>query len=251
MPSNATFRAEPRWRIISPRPPGFTLIELLVVIAIIAVLAALLLPVLGRAKEKARRAMCLNQEKQMALAFQMYADEHEDLMPAQAGNGVNRFADSNSPPNFLRALIPYVGNLEGGKSFGCPTAKRRDVNPAETPDLFNDSNYMGNAAVLGRARSSILSPASVVVVQEDFWRRNVAWLRPGLEGTRFSYWHFYYPLEKQEQYTSLHDDGGNLLFLDGHSEYRKGRTLRSGDFGLTPPSDDRSAPADKLYDTGF
>ena len=125
----------------------------------------------------------------MALAFQMYADEHEDSMPAQTGNGVNRFADSNSPPNFLRALIPYVGNLEGGKSFGCPTAKRRDVNPAETPDLFNDSNYMGNAAVLGRARSSILSPASVVVVQEDFWRRNVAWLRPGLEGTRFSYWH--------------------------------------------------------------
>ena len=69
--------------------------------------------------------------------------------------------------------------------------------------------------------------------------------------TRFSYWHFYYPLEKQEQYTSLHDDGGNLLFLDGHSEYRKGRTLRSGDFGLSPSSDDRSAPADKLYDAGF
>jgi len=61
-------------------PKGFTLIELLVVIAIVAILAALLLPALGRAKASAKRVACLSNERQINLAVHLYADEHGDAV---------------------------------------------------------------------------------------------------------------------------------------------------------------------------
>jgi prepilin-type N-terminal cleavage/methylation domain-containing protein/prepilin-type processing-associated H-X9-DG protein len=67
-------------------PDGFTLIELLVVIAIIAILAAMILPVLSRAQMKARQVNCLSNQKQLIMAWLIYADENNDVLVVNANN---------------------------------------------------------------------------------------------------------------------------------------------------------------------
>src|SRR5512137_24710 len=86
---------------------AFTLIELLVVIAIIAILASLLLPVLAKAKEKARAIYCLNNSRQWALGFKMFADDNRDEVPEE-GNTIKPITAPENADAWYNSVAIYI-----------------------------------------------------------------------------------------------------------------------------------------------
>jgi prepilin-type N-terminal cleavage/methylation domain-containing protein len=96
----------------SPHLTGFTLIELLVVVGIIAILAAILIPALGRAREMAKRSVCMSNLRQIGLAMHMYAIYNEDNMPADA--------DPITIGGAMYLLEPHLGNIP--ELFICPSS---------------------------------------------------------------------------------------------------------------------------------
>jgi len=96
---------------------GFTLIELLVVIGIIALLAALLFPVFGKAREKGREATCLSNFQQVAHAFSLYLQDYDETMPP-AQSGVYASTDWKDSTLWPQALAPFS---KSWKIFACPS----------------------------------------------------------------------------------------------------------------------------------
>jgi prepilin-type N-terminal cleavage/methylation domain-containing protein/prepilin-type processing-associated H-X9-DG protein len=91
---------------------GFTLVELLVVIAVIAILASLLLPALNRAKAKAEGIFCLNNTKQLLVAWQVYADDHNDSLAYNVGGNGPRSIAPNTKLNWVDNIMSWSTNSD-------------------------------------------------------------------------------------------------------------------------------------------
>jgi prepilin-type N-terminal cleavage/methylation domain-containing protein/prepilin-type processing-associated H-X9-DG protein len=222
-------------KICFSRQRGFTLIELLVVIAIIAILAAMLLPALSRAKAKATQAYCYNNLKQMGLAMLIYADENNGRVPR--GN----------EPFWWQVFIPYLGGTKAArdeygrvKVYTCRAFpdKRQIMCYVVNAWTFSSlQDAIGQEIVGLQSVSRIQRPTATIYFADN---ENGSW-RPVFTATSIlgsdslnDVWspnHLPYgstgrTLSGERRVAARrHGEGANLLFFDGHAAWQNARRM--------------------------
>jgi prepilin-type N-terminal cleavage/methylation domain-containing protein len=209
---------------------GFTLIELLVVIAIIALLMAILIPALARAREQGKRAACSHNLKGLVLAWLMYTDDNDGhLIKGNAGdNGWVKLLGSLPNEEPVQDQLDTIRNgllfeyAKMTKLYRCPVAERNEMRTYSTVHAMNGIEFTGSGDVYKKL-SEIRRPGERMVFLDDYgedW--DACW---AVWHTQPSWWN---PIPMR------HHGGTTLAFAEGHCEWWSWRDQRTIDYGNEP-----------------